>query len=304
MSGDDTTRWHAVSAGTLLLSDARFPAGGHAHSGGVEPAVTAGIVTDVASLEVFLRGRLNTAGVVAAGLAAAACALGSADPAADGPHADGPHAAGGLGTPNWTWADLDVEADARTPSPAQREASRRQGRALLRAARAAWPEARWLEDLSRTSPAPWNVGEYRGGPHHAVVLGAVAAAAGCAPHEAAQVAAYQAVAGPTSAAVRLLALDPMQATAVLVRLADLITARSRDAAGGAEARGAEGVGAEAGGAEAGGAEGVGAEGVGPVGREAVYEAEKGLAELPYPSAPGLDLLAEAHYAAEVRLFES
>jgi urease accessory protein len=270
-----------MSMGALLLSDARFPAGGHAHSGGVEPAVTAGIVTDVASLEVFLRGRLNTAGVVAAGLAAAACALGSADPAADGPHAAGPD---GLGTPNWTWADLDVEADARTPSPAQREASRRQGRALLRAARAAWPEARWLEDLSRMSPAPWKVGEYRGGPHHAVVLGAVAAAAGCAPHEAAQVAAYQAVAGPTSAAVRLLALDPMQATAVLVRLADLITARSREAAGEA-----------AGGAEAGSAE---------AGSGAAGGTEAGLAELPYPSAPGLDLLAEAHYAAEVRLFES
>jgi hypothetical protein len=61
-----------VSVGGLLLSDSRFPAGGHAHSGGVEPAVTAGTVTDVASLEVFLRGRLATAGLVAAGLAAAA----------------------------------------------------------------------------------------------------------------------------------------------------------------------------------------------------------------------------------------
>ena len=57
----------------LLLSDSRFPAGGHAHSGGVEPAVTAGTVSDLASLEAFLRGRLRTAGLVAAGLAAAAC---------------------------------------------------------------------------------------------------------------------------------------------------------------------------------------------------------------------------------------
>jgi urease accessory protein len=29
-----------------------------------------------------------------------------------------------------------------------------------------------------------------------------------------------------------------------------------------------------------------------------------LADLPYPSAPALDLLAEAHIRAEVRLFES
>ena len=57
-----------------MLADARFPAGGHAHSGGLEGAVTAGMVTDVGSLELFLRGRLATAGVVAAGLAAAACA--------------------------------------------------------------------------------------------------------------------------------------------------------------------------------------------------------------------------------------
>ena len=32
----------AVSVAALLLADSRFPAGGHAHSGGVEPAVTAG----------------------------------------------------------------------------------------------------------------------------------------------------------------------------------------------------------------------------------------------------------------------
>src|ERR1700760_2963247 len=103
-----------------MLADARFPAGGHAHSGGLEGAVTAGTVRDVESLELFLRGWLATAGVVAAGLAAAACA-------------------GGV------WERLDAEADARTPSPAQREASRRQGRALLRAARAAWPSAVFAE---------------------------------------------------------------------------------------------------------------------------------------------------------------
>jgi urease accessory protein len=226
-----------VNAGTLLLSDARFPAGGHAHSGGVEPAVTAGTVTDVASLEVFLRGRLRAAGVVAAGLAAAACA----------------------GARKADWGELDAEADARTPSPAQREASRRQGRALLRAARVAWPDANWPPQAA---------------PHHAVVLGAAAAAAGCTPLEAAHIAAYQAVAGPASAAVRLLGLDPMQANAVLARLAGMITARSTEAADGAGAV------------------------------EGVAGALEAFAGLPCLSAPGLDLLAEAHVAAEVRLFES
>ena len=108
--------------------------------------------------------------------------------------------------------------------------------------------------------------EYRGGPHHAVVLGAAAAAAGCTPADAARIAAYQAVAGPASAAVRLLALDPMRATGVLARLAGDI----------------DQVAAE---------------------RAAAY-ADGPLGDLPCPSAPALDLLAETHIRAEVRLFES
>jgi urease accessory protein len=222
-----------MSAASLLLADARFPAGGHAHSGGIEPAAAVGSVTDLASLERFLRGRLRTTGTVAAGLAAAACTR-------------APSATAG------TWDELDAEADARTPSPAQREASRRQGRALLRAARAAWPDARWLDGLGRQ-------------PHHAVALGACAAAAGCRAAEAARIAAYQAVTGPSSAAVRLLALDPIAAAAIVARLAGLVDAAAQAAAAGAD---------------------------GP------------LADLPFPSAPALDLLAEAHARAEVRLFES
>jgi urease accessory protein len=238
-----------VSVAALLLSDSRFPAGGHAHSGGIEPAVTAGTVTDLDSLEAFLRGRLRTAGLVAAGLAAAACA----------------HSADDL------WGEIDAEADARTPSPAQRGASRRQGRALLRAARVAWPDDRGLANLAGSGAATARMAgagaqaEYRGGPHHAIVLGAAAAAAGCEAGDAARIAAYQSVAGPASAAVRLLALDPMRATAVLARLArdvDRIADRAAAAAGGP------------------------------------------LDELPCPSAPALDLLAEAHIRAEVRLFES
>ena len=38
-------------AALLLLADGRFPAGGHAHSGGVEAAVTHGAVHDTDSLE-------------------------------------------------------------------------------------------------------------------------------------------------------------------------------------------------------------------------------------------------------------
>jgi urease accessory protein len=246
-----------VSVASLLLADSRFPAGGHAHSGGVEPAVTAGTVGDFGTLEVFLRGRLRTAGLVAASLAAAACAAGvngvleeEAAPVLDD-----------------YWVRLDAEADARTPAPAQREASRRQGRALLRAARVAWPGAPCLAGLAASrSPDP-SAGRdgYRGGPHHAVVLGAAAAAAGCTPGDAARIAAYQAVAGPASAAVRLLALDPMRVTGVLAQLAGEIDQVADDGAG---------------------------------------YAGRPLDDLPCPSAPALDLLAETHIGAEVRLFES
>ena len=229
---DEPREWLGrPAAAVLMLADARFPAGGHAHSGGLEGAVTAGTVTDVASLELFLVGRLATAGVVAAGLAAAACA-GAADGAGE----------------VWEW--LDAEADARTPSPAQRDASRRQGRALLRAARAAWPSAVFAR-LGRA-------------PHHAVVLGVAAAAAGCSPGEAAQVAAYLSVTGPASAAVRLLALDPIEVSAAIARLAGAIDAAARRGAG----------------------------------------AARSPDELPYPSAPALDLYAEAHAREEVRLFAS
>jgi urease accessory protein len=217
-----------------MLADARFPNGGHAHSGGLEAAANAGTVTGVGSLELFLRGRLMTSGVVSAALAAAACAR-----AQSGPE---------------HWADLDAEADARTPSPAQREASRRQGRALLRAARAAWPVP-WLDDLGRSTPPP----------HHPVVLGAAAAAAGAAPPEGALVAAYLTVTGPATAAVRLLALDPIEVAAMIARLASPIAAAGERGAAAA---------------------------AGP------------LADLPFPSAPALDLLAEAHVRAEVRLFAS
>jgi urease accessory protein len=185
-----------VSAAALLLADGRFPAGGHAHSGGLEAAVTAGTVHDLPSLDRFLRGRLRTAGLVAAALAAAACAT------ATSPTGAGPAA---------RWLALDAEADARTPSPAQREASRRQGRALLRTARTAWPHAPYLRELG---PAP----------HHAIALGAAAAAAGCESAQAALIAAYQSVTGPASAAIRLLSLDPLAVNALLAALAPDIDA--------------------------------------------------------------------------------
>ncbi|MFC7846383.1 urease accessory protein UreF [Streptomyces sp. NPDC057382] len=218
----------------LILADGRFPAGGHAHSGGAEAAVGAGRIKGAVSLGEFCRGRLHTAGLTAAGLAAAA-ALGL-DPVA-----------------------LDAAADARTPSPALRGAARKLGRQLLRAARATWPAAE-LDALARQFPK---------GAHQPVVLGVAARAAGLGPADAAYCAAYESVSGPAAATVRLLSLDPFDATGVLARLApelDLVVDRAVEAA-----------------------------------RRAVDE---GADALPAGSAPLLETGAQAHAAAAMRLFAS
>ncbi|MEU6218609.1 urease accessory UreF family protein [Streptomyces sp. NPDC047022] len=221
-------------AALLVLADGRFPAGGHAHSGGAEAAVRAGRVTGAASLEEFCRGRLHTTGLVCAALAAAA-ALG-ADPVM-----------------------LDTAADARTPSPALRGAARKLGRQLLRAARATWPSNE-LEALARRFPK---------GAHQPVVLGLTARAAGLGAEDAAHCSAYESVSGPAVAVVRLLSLDPFDASAVLARLApelDLVAERASEAA-----------------------------------RRAL---EEGPDALPAASAPLLEIGAQAHAALPARLFAS
>ncbi|MGX1502207.1 UNVERIFIED_CONTAM: urease accessory protein [Streptomyces graminofaciens] len=220
----------AVRAALLVLCDGRFPAGGHAHSGGVEAAVKAGRVRDADDLAAFCRGRLHTTGLTAAGLAAAA-ALGH-DPVV-----------------------LDAAADARTPSPALRATSRKLGRQLMRAARAAWP-APGLDALAAAFPR---------GAHQPVVLGSAARAAGLGPEDAAHCAAYEAVGGAATAAVRLLSLDPFRATAVLARLASEMD---------------------------------------QVAAAAAAAARRGVDDLPAASAPLLDIWAEQHAAWPVRLFAS
>ena len=168
-----------VPTALLLLADGRFPGGSSAHSGGLEAAVADGSVADLAGLESFLRGRLLTTARVDAWLAAAACS--GEDPLA-----------------------LDVEADARCPSPVLRAVSRALGRGLRRAAAAGWP---MLADLAAE--------------HHPVVQGVVARAAGLSVPEAAALPGASLLAGVASAAARLLPIDMADAMAVATRLSPL-----------------------------------------------------------------------------------
>jgi urease accessory protein len=182
-----------VRASLLSLADSRFPGGGHAHSGGVEEAAARHLLTDIGDLREFLYGRLHGAGALVAAFAAASA-----------------HAAL-RNVRNGHWRTLDAEFDARTPSPAQRAASRAQGRGAARAGRVAWP-SRALADLLAACPRP----------HHPLTLGVLTGGAGGTPRDAALAAAYVSISGPASAAVRLLGLDPLEANAVIAQLgADL-----------------------------------------------------------------------------------
>jgi urease accessory protein len=171
----------------LLLADSRFPAGAHAHSGGLESAAAAGRVHDADSLHAFLIGRLNSAALVAASFAAAACHCENAA----------------------TLEEIDHEYDVRLLSPTLRLSSRRLGRQLLRTARATWPVPRLglLDALAAE------------GPHQPVALGVVCAAAGIAPEDAALCAVQGTLTVPADAAIRLLGLNPEEVSGVLAKLA-------------------------------------------------------------------------------------
>ena len=186
----------SARAALLLLTDGRLPAGGYAHSGGLEPSVLAGRVQDLPTLESFLIGRAGTAGLVAAGFAAAAA----------GAITDGDEV---------RLEALDSELDARMPSPAQRATSRQLGRQMLRA----------LESVAPHGSLP-HLGSR---PHLPLVVGGACAAFLLGRLDAALAALHDSVAGPAAAAVRLLSLDPFGVHAVLARLAPVLDALAEQA---------------------------------------------------------------------------
>jgi urease accessory protein len=167
----------------LTLADSRLPTGGHVHSGGVEEAVTSRLVVDLTTLEAYLRRRIRTSGLVTASVAAA------------------------VHRGDLTVAAADAETDARTPAPAARQASRAQGRGLLRLARRVWPAADW----DALGPRP----------HLAVTVGRVGAASGLQPDQTALSIVYTTMTGTATAAQRLLALDPADVAALTFDLAHL-----------------------------------------------------------------------------------
>lgn len=164
----------------MMLADGRLPTGGHTQSGGLEPAVRAG-VTDVAG---YARDRLRTVALVEAGTAVVARAFALA------------------GKP---LEPVETAWNARTPSQALRAASRRQGRAYVRLAARLWPDV--LEHLRPDSEVP-----------RPVVVGAVAACAGLSADQTARLVGYEDAQTVVAASLKLLPVDPAEAAGWLVAL--------------------------------------------------------------------------------------
>jgi urease accessory protein len=173
-----------------LLADGRFPSGGHVHSAGIEAAIADGRVRDLDDLEAFLIGRIELSGRVDAALVVASAAR---------------LAVGGLAAVEL----LDAEVGARLLAAPLREASRRTGRQLVRAAGACWPSA-LLAELAALDPPP----------HHTVALAAVGLAAGLHWLDLARLSLHHAVQTPAQATIRLVGLDPFAVTALVANLGD------------------------------------------------------------------------------------
>ncbi|HUF99969.1 MAG TPA: urease accessory UreF family protein, partial [Ilumatobacter sp.] len=170
-------------------------------------------IVDAASLERYLFARLATSGVTDAAFAARTAALGPCYPALAGP-APVDLAAVELAVLD----ELDAEFTARIASSRQRQISRQLGRQLARGTSAVWP-----------SPVLQAVAGHPAGPHQPIVLGAATAAAGGTPADAAVIAFHHLAAAVTTAAIRLLGLDPIAVAVVQARGAQLAQRLAADA---------------------------------------------------------------------------
>lgn len=178
----------------MLLADARLPSGGHTQSGGLEPALRAGLT--IADVPGYLTARLRTVVPSAAG---AAVVVGRA-------MSDEPDRSASVIASAWR------EWTARTPSDAIRVMEERLGRGYRRLVERLWGTAA----AAPLDAAASLLEEADGGrplPPRPLVVGLLADIAGLKPEQTARLVGYDDVQTVVSACLKLEPIDPMTATA-------------------------------------------------------------------------------------------
>ena len=189
----------------LQLSDGLFPAGGFAHSLGLETYAQDNLITDRAGLEAFVRAHLEgSAGPSDAVALVAALARAAAD------DLDG-------------CLDVDARLDAMRVVPEFAAASRQMGRQTLRVA-ASWR----VDSLLAALAARVDSGATPG--HYPVVFGAAAGRAGVGREAAATAFLYATAAMLVNAGLRLLSVGQLDGQRTLAALRPGIVALASAAA--------------------------------------------------------------------------
>ena len=190
----------------LQIADGLFPAGGFAHSFGLETYAQEGRVRDATGLDAFITAQLEgAAGPGDAVAVAAATQLAAAGDVAG-------------------WCELDARLDAMKAVPEFRAASRQMGRQTARVA-AALREDSVLAAIARAIDDGLVAG------HHAPVFGAAAGRAGADAETAAAAYLYSTAALLVGAGLRLLPLGQLEGQRLLAaagpRIARLAAAAAR-----------------------------------------------------------------------------
>lgn len=174
----------------LQFADGLFPAGGFAHSLGLETYTQDGRVRDRAGLDAFVVAHLEgSAGPADAVAVAAAVRCAAVDDQA-------------------TWADLDARLEAMKTVPEFRAASRQMGRQTARVA-AALTRDTFVTTVARGIEQGLTPG------HHAAVFGAALGRRGAEPETAAAAFLYSTAALLVGAGLRLIAVGQLEGQTVL-----------------------------------------------------------------------------------------
>lgn len=190
----------------LQFADGLFPAGSHAHSGGLETFTSFGTIADADGVEAFLRSALEWSVAPCDGVAAVACLRAAS--------------AGDLAA----CLELDLHLDASKPARESREASRQMGRQVLRVARGmeTHPVLAAFAEMAAACETP---------AHHAVAFGVAGAAFGWPALETISAYLHSFAAASVNAALRLLPVGQMAGQRILSNLRPLLARLARETSG-------------------------------------------------------------------------